>query len=71
MCPSCGNLRSECGDPEIDWHGHESVCWATATAEWWRRHLQDEHKDVVPDPAQLHPLDGVKMWASRIAPEND
>lgn len=71
VCSSCGNLLSECRDPSIDWHGHESVCWATATRDWWMRRLQDEHKDATPGPEALHPLDGVAVWASRIPPEGD
>lgn len=68
MCGSCGNLRSECSDPSIDWHPHEAVCWATATRDWGVRRLQEKHKNAKPDTEALHPLDGVSVWVSQTPP---
>lgn len=71
VCPSCGNLRSECSDPDVDWHPHTSVCWASATQAWGVRRLQDKHKDVDPSPFALHPLDGVSVGVATVPPEDD
>ena len=71
VCPSCGNLRSECSDPSIDWHPHTSVCYATATREWGIRKLQEKHKNVEPSSNALHPLDGVSVYVATVPPEDD
>lgn len=65
VCRQCGNLRSECSDPDVDWHPQESVCWATATRDWGIRVLADRHKDEKPGIDAIHPLDGVTVWTSR------
>ena len=71
MCSSCGNLRSECSDPAIDWHPHEAVCWATASRDWGIRRLQEKHKNAKPSTDALHPLDGVLVWVSQFPPADD
>lgn len=71
VCPRCGNLRSVCSDPSVDWHPHSVVCWPSATAEWGLRRLQRIHKSVKADGDGLHPLDGVRVVAAPVAPEVD
>lgn len=65
VCSRCGNLRSVCSDPSIDWHPQTSTCWASASVEWGMRVLQEKHKgegrEVGPG---LHPLDGVSVYAT-------
>lgn len=68
VCPRCGNLRSECSDPDVDWHPHESVCWATASRDWGVRRLHSKHEGKKPNPDALHPLDGVAVYVSQQAP---
>lgn len=69
---SCGNLRSVCSDPDVDWHPQESVCWASATRQWGVRRLQEQHKgfdyearDDRGEPL-MSPLDGVSVWVSDV-----
>lgn len=69
---SCGNLRSVCSNPDVDWHPQESVCWATATRQWGVRRLQDQHKDFDYEARDergeplMSPLDGVSVWVSDV-----
>ena len=67
VCSRCGNLRSVCSDPNIDWHPQTSVCWPTASIEWGKRRLQEKYEQAKPRGDALHPLDGVSIWA---APED-
>lgn len=69
---SCGNLRSVCSDPTVDWHPQESVCYAAGTQAWGIRRLQAQHKgfdeaatDERGEPL-MSPLDGVSVWVSDI-----
>lgn len=71
VCPSCGNLRSECSDPSIDWHPRKSVCWASASRQWGARRLGEKYRTKKVDPGALHPLDGVSVWVSQVEPEED
>lgn len=73
ICSSCGNLVTECSDPNIDWHPATKTCYATASQQWGIRRLRDKHKghDPAANPHALHPLDGVALYVSRNAPEND
>lgn len=71
MCPSCGNLRSECSDPTRDWHPHTTVCWATATRDWGARRLAEKHKHADLADDALHPLDGVSIFAAPFPPDVD
>jgi len=72
VCSQCGNLRSVCSDPAMDWHPQESVCWPTATRQWGVRRLQDEHKDFdlkardERGELRMSPLDGVSVWVSDV-----
>lgn len=71
VCSRCGNLRSECGDPTIDWHPNESTCYASASREWGWRKLREKYKDDPPGTQGLHDLDGVAVYTTRDAPEVD
>lgn len=72
ICKACGNLRSVCSNPDINWHPQESVCWATATQQWGVRRLQAQHKDFKADATDsrgelvMSPLDGVSVWVSDV-----
>ena len=72
VCPSCGNLRSVCEDPEIGWYPQRSVCYYTAAQEVTQRRLREKHKDNEPGTAP-HPLDGMRVWLSEhdLTPEDD
>lgn len=71
VCPSCGNLRSVCGDPETAWYPQRAVCYATAAREVTLRRLRAKH-DGTPG-ADLHPLDGMAVWVSEhdLTPDDD
>lgn len=73
MCGRCGNLRSECSDPTIDWHPQVEHCWADASKVWGVRRLREKHRDAEPTPAELHPLDGAVVWVSKdnLSPSSD
>ncbi len=71
MCARCGNLRSECSDPAIDWHPRTSVCWASASSEWAKRRLQAKHAEAKVSDDALHPLDGRWVWVSSVPPDGD
>lgn len=73
MCSSCGNLRSVCSDPLIDWHPRTTVCWATATREWGKRVLEKRYEKSDFPTDSLTPLDGRAVYVSEIepAPEED
>jgi hypothetical protein len=68
VCPRCGNLRSVCSDPAIDWHPRESTCYATATIEWGLRRLEEKRKDEPLAGAALHSMDGASVWVSEHPP---
>lgn len=71
VCSSCGNLRSVCSDPNIDWHPRISTCYATASREWGDRRLAEKYKDWKSDSVHDHPLDGVTVWVSQEPPSED
>ena len=71
VCRSCGNLISECSDPERDWHPHLSTCYATASRQWGRRVLDKKFEKRKPDTDGLHPLDGASVYVTPFAPEGD
>lgn len=71
MCPRCGNLRSECSNPDVDWHPRTSTCFATATTEWARRRLDAKYEGVKVGEDALHPLEGVTVWVSEVPPDDD
>lgn len=71
ICPSCGNLRSVCSDPERPFYPQRAVCYATAVKEVTVRRLRKLHSQ---DAAEaLHPLDGLGVWASPddLTPDDD
>lgn len=68
VCSRCGNLRSECSDPDRDWHVRDSVCYASATSAWGLRQLEEKHKARPLLGPQLHPLDGVSVYVTSDAP---
>jgi hypothetical protein len=72
VCPSCGNLRSVCEDPDRLWYPQRSVCWATASRENVVRRLNEKRRDVEPDRGYL-PSDGEHIWVSThdLTPEAD
>lgn len=71
MC-SCGNLRSVCSDPSIDWHPQTSVCYASASVAWGQRRLREKHPKVPDGKSEsLHPLDGVSVWVTDVELDDD
>lgn len=72
VCSRCGNLRSECSNPNTPYHPQESVCWASAAQEWGIRRLQDQHKGFDYEARDsrgelvMSPLEGVTVWVSDI-----
>jgi hypothetical protein len=71
VCRRCGNLISDCSNPAIDWHPRKAVCWASATTDLANRHLRERYAGKTPEPDSLHPMDGVRVWVSQIAPPPD
>lgn len=65
---SCGNLRSVCSDPDVDWHPRTSVCYATAAIEWGRRRLDEKWANKKAEDGAT-PLDGVGIYATEQAPD--
>ena len=63
ICPSCGNLKSVCSDPDRPFYPQRSMCYATAVRELTSRRLRAKHKGE-PGTQDLHPLDGMGLWAS-------
>jgi hypothetical protein len=60
MCPSCGNPRSVCSDPERENYPHRAVCYITADREVMIRRLREAYKE---EPGRdRHPLDGVSVF---------
>lgn len=64
ICPQCGNLRSVCSNPDIDWHPQESYCYSTAAVQWRWRKLHEEYPAEAKVATGEHPLDGLNVWAS-------
>lgn len=71
VCRRCGNLRTVCSNPSIDWHAHTSVCWPSATAEWGNRRFRELHEDDKKSAGQLRETDGVVVFPSTLEPEFD
>lgn len=63
VCPECGNLRSVCSDPTIDWHPRTSVCYPSAAIEWGQRRLRERWGDKKAEDGAT-PLDGVGIYAT-------
>ncbi len=71
VCSECGNLRSVCSDPTVDWHPDTETCWPTATRQWAWRRLSDKYAKHRLEDGSLGPLDGRTLWVSQQAPEVD
>lgn len=71
ICPSCGNPRSVCSDPNVPLYPQRSVCYVTAIKELAARQLRKKYPKE-PGP-ELHPLDGISIWASPhdLTPDDD
>ncbi len=69
VCPDCGNLRSVCSDPSIDWHPQTATCWPTATRQWASEQLAKKHKEWKGEG--LHPAAGRSLWVTQHEPEVD
>ena len=67
-CPKCGNLRSECSDPDRDWHPRLSECYAKAATEWGWRKIAERYPAETQSADGAHPLDGVSVWVSDTPP---
>lgn len=63
VCPSCGNLREVCSDPNRNWYPQKVTCYASADRELTMRRLQAKYK-AEPGTRSLHPFDGVSVWMS-------
>lgn len=68
VCSECGNLRSECSDPETDWHPRTDVCWATASRQWAEGVLRKRHEKDEPAEDELPYLAGRFVWVSTVPP---
>lgn len=71
LCPSCGNLRSVCSNPDQEFYPQRSMCYATAAKEITVRRLRKKHdKEPGTEP---HPLDGMAVWVSTddLSPDDD
>ena len=73
VCPSCGNLRSVCSDPERAWYPQREMCYASAATELTRRRLAKRYEDKPPGTADLHDTDGMRLWSSQedLTPDDD
>lgn len=65
ICGDCGNLRVICSDPNRPVYPQKSVCYVTAVRNLTLRQVHQKYGD--PEGRELHPMDGVTIWAS---PEN-
>lgn len=72
VCPSCGNLRSVCSDPERSWYPQREMCYASAALEVTQRRLVAKHEKKKRG-SDLHPLDGMRVWISEddLTPDDD
>ena len=62
VCPSCGNPRAVCSDPDQPLYPHRSVCFVSADREVLIRRLRRVYKS---EPGMSrHPLDGVAVYVS-------
>lgn len=60
---SCGNLRSVCSDPAVDWHAQRSTCYATAGEALTWRQVNEKYKGNERG-TKPHTLDGVNVWVA-------
>lgn len=73
LCPQCGRLMSECGDPDTDWYPQRHICWATAARQVATRRWSALIEQAKPDEAGFLPTDGVQVWVSPddLTPDDD
>lgn len=71
VCSRCGNLRSVCSDPTLDWHAHTATCWPSATVDWTLRRMRERDSKAKVDDDALRETDGVTVFASQTEAEND
>ncbi len=64
VCDRCGNLRSVCHNPDIEWFPQRDMCYPTADLEVARRRLAAKHEKNKPG-SKPHPLDGMRVWMSQ------
>lgn len=71
ICRDCGNLKSVCSDPERPFYPQRRMCYATATREVTARRLVDKYGH--PEGVEVHPTDGMGIWASPedLTPDDD
>lgn len=65
LCPECGNVRAICSDPHRPVYPQRSTCYIAAVRDMTTRQVKKKYGE--PDGDDLHPMDGVSIWAS---PEN-
>lgn len=63
ICIHCGNLRSVCSDPERPLFPQRSMCYVTAVKDLTARKVRAKY-DKEPSTDELHPTDGMTVWAS-------
>lgn len=63
ICPSCGNLRSICSDPDRPVYPQRTMCYVTAVRDLSIRRIQKKYTEE-PSDTGLHPTDGMSIWAS-------
>lgn len=72
-CPDCGQPRSICSDPSVDYFPQRAICWATAALRVAQRRWDRHTEDAQPDASGYLPGDGVTVWVSTtdLEPDND
>ena len=75
ICPSCGNLKSICSDPENDLYPQRRVCHVEASQKMIRRRVDAHFKQHEPSHKNgwVHPTDGWSIWMSLVdsTPDDD
>lgn len=73
VCRECGNLKSVCSDPTVQYYPQRSYCYASAAREqiWRRTRKAYKHPDA--DAAEPHITDGLAWWMSLhdLTPDDD
>lgn len=65
ICPSCGNLRSECSDPERQWFPQRTMCYASASLEVVRRRVTKKYGHPTHNDSEVHDTDGMQVWVAQ------
>lgn len=73
VCPSCGNLRSVCSNPDVTWFPQRRICYSKAAQALTVRRVQARHERNQPGTELLHPTDGMSVWMSDLdlTPDDD